>query len=72
MVCNAGPYTTVGVHAVAGEQPVPQVHRVRTGAVTDKDKYAEDPGNDPRFAYNVGSIASIATSSAVSTRACSN
>ncbi|MEV7099475.1 neuraminidase-like domain-containing protein [Amycolatopsis sp. NPDC051045] len=66
MVCNAGPYTTVGVTMSLVNNKYRKATGARTGAVTDKDKYAEDPGNDPRFAYNVGSMASIATSTAVS------
>jgi hypothetical protein len=66
LVCNAGPYTTVGMTLSLVGNKYRKSTAVRTGAVTDKDKYAEDTGNDPRFAYNVGSIASIATSSAVS------
>ncbi|TDP92928.1 neuraminidase-like domain-containing protein [Labedaea rhizosphaerae] len=66
LVCNAGPYTTVGVTMSLVGNKYRKSTAARTGAVTDKDKYAEDPGNDPRFAYNIGSTASIATSTAVS------
>lgn len=66
LVCNAGPYTTVGMTLSLVANKYRNSTGVRPGAVTDKDKYAEDTGNDPRFAYNIGSISSIATSSAVS------
>ncbi len=66
LVCNAGPYTTVGVTMSLVNNKYRKTTAARAGAVTDKDKYAEDLGNDARFACNIGSIASIATSSAVS------
>jgi hypothetical protein len=66
LVCNAGPYDTVGMTLSLVANKYRTSTAARQGAVTDKDKYAEDTGNDPRFAYNVGSISSIATSSAVS------
>jgi hypothetical protein len=34
----------------------------KSGAGTPKEDYEEDPGNDPRFVYNVGAIQSIAAS----------
>jgi Tc toxin complex TcA C-terminal TcB-binding domain/Neuraminidase-like domain len=66
LVCNAGPYTTVGLTLSLVANKYRNSTAAKQGAVTDKDKYAEDTGSDPRFAYNIGSISSIATSSAVS------
>ena len=66
LVCNAGPYTTVGMTLSLVANKYRKSTAAKQGAVTDKDKYAEDTGNDPRFAYNIGSISSVATSSAVS------
>ncbi|MEO3780965.1 neuraminidase-like domain-containing protein [Micromonospora sp. B11E3] len=66
VVCNAGPYTTVGMTLSLVANRYRKSTAARPGAVSDKDKYAEDTGNDSRFAYNVGSISSIATSTAVS------
>ncbi|GGN81511.1 hypothetical protein GCM10011579_068170 [Streptomyces albiflavescens] len=66
LVCNAGPYTPVGLTLSLVSNKYRKTTAVRAGAATDKDKYAEQVGSDDRFAYNVGSTASIATSSAVS------
>lgn len=53
--CIAGPYTSVS----AKLSLVSNKYRKNTNAGTD---YAEDPGNDERFTYNVGAIQSIAAS----------
>ncbi|GAB2519240.1 Tc toxin subunit A-related protein [Nocardia heshunensis] len=66
LLCNAGPYTTVGMTLSLVDSRYRTAAAARPGATTDKDKYAEDPGNDPRFAYHVASMSSIATSTAVS------
>jgi hypothetical protein len=66
LICNAGPYTTVGLTLLLVANKYRNSTTAKQGAVTDPDKYAEDTGGDPRFAYNIGSISSIATSSAVS------
>ncbi len=55
--CIAGPYTSVS----AKLSLVKNKYRKNTGAGAD---YAEDPGNDDRFTYNVGAIQSIAASNA--------
>lgn len=60
--CIAGPYT-----AVSGKLSlVSNRYRKNTdktqGAASAKEEYEEVAGNDPRFAYNIGSIQSIATS----------
>ncbi|GAA0954667.1 hypothetical protein GCM10009550_38210 [Actinocorallia libanotica] len=66
LVCNAGPYTTVGMTLSLVANKYRKSTAPKQGAVTDKDRYAEDLGNDSRFAYNIGSISSIATSTAAS------
>jgi hypothetical protein len=62
MLCNAGPYTTVGMTLSL----IANKYRKTTAQGPNPHEYKEDPGNDGRFAYNPGTIASIATSSAVS------
>ena len=52
LACNAGPYTTVGMTLSLVASKYRASTAARAGAVTDKDKYAEDTGNDPRFAYH--------------------
>ena len=65
LLCNAGPYTTVGMTLSLVSNKYRKTTDARSGQAPPND-YAEDPGNDDRFAYNVGTIASIATSTAVS------
>ena len=55
--CIAGPYTSVSARLSL----VSNKYRKNTNPGA---QYAEDPGNDDRFNYNVGSIQSIATSNA--------
>ncbi|MGE2817994.1 neuraminidase-like domain-containing protein [Mycobacterium heidelbergense] len=62
LLCNAGPYTTVGMTLSL----ITNKYRKTTDEAPHPHEYAEDVGNDDRFAYNVGTIASIATSTAVS------
>jgi hypothetical protein len=63
--CVAGPYTQVGCKlSLVGNRYRKNTELVQ-GAATDKDKYAEVPGNDDRFTYSVGSIQSISTSQAL-------
>lgn len=57
MPCTAGPHTSVS----ATLSLVSNKYRKNTNPGSG---YAEDPGNDDRFIYNVGAIQSIATSSA--------
>jgi hypothetical protein len=66
LVCSAGPYTTVAASLSLVSNRYRRSTAAKQGASTDADKYAEDPGNDVRFAYNVGSMATVATSTAVS------
>ena len=66
LVCSAGPYTSVAATLSLVSNKYRKSTAEKQGATSDKDKYAEDPGNDTRFAYNVGSMASVATSTAVS------
>jgi hypothetical protein len=55
--CIAGPYTSVS----ANLSLVSSRYRKNTDTTNG---YAEDPGNDDRFNYNIGSIQSIAASNA--------
>ncbi|MEK7152403.1 MAG: hypothetical protein AAB834_00515, partial [Patescibacteria group bacterium] len=55
--CTAGPHTSVS----AKLSLVSNKYRKNTNPGSG---YAEDPGNDDRFVYNVGAIQSIATSNA--------
>jgi hypothetical protein len=55
--CVAGPYTSVSAKLSLVN------NRYRKNA-NDPTNYAEDPGNDIRFVYNIGAIQSIATSNA--------
>lgn len=64
LVCSAGPYTTVSATLTLVSNKYRKSTEERQGVASDKEKYAEVVGSDPRFAYNVGSVASIATSSA--------
>lgn len=66
VVCNAAPYATVGMTLSLVANKYRKATQPRVGATTDRDRYAEELGADPRFAYNVGGISSVATSSAVS------
>ncbi|MGV3764390.1 Tc toxin subunit A-related protein [Parapedobacter sp.] len=59
--CVAGPYTSVSAKLSLVK------NAYRKGTAPDNlagTGYAEDPGNDERFAYNIGAIQSIATSGA--------
>ncbi len=59
--CIAGPYTSVS----AKMSLVSNRYRKNTNPSNLNDTgYPEDPGNDERFAYNIGAIQSIATSNA--------
>lgn len=60
--CVAGPYTSMSCKLSLIGNRYRKSTAARQGAATDKDKYQEQPGNDERFIYNVGSIQSIATS----------
>jgi hypothetical protein len=59
--CVAGPYTSVSCKLSLISNRYRKNTSFRPG--TDKEKYQEDPGNDERFVYNIGSIQSVATSS---------
>src|SRR5262249_13785831 len=60
--CIAGPYTSVSCKLSLISNRYRNNASLRAGGATDKDKYAEQPGNDDRFTYQVGSIQSVATS----------
>jgi hypothetical protein len=60
--CVAGPNTAVSCKLSLISNRYRKSMAMRQGAATDKAKYQEQPGNDERFVYNVGSIQSIATS----------
>jgi hypothetical protein len=58
--CVAGPYTSVSAKLSLVNNRYRKNTNPDNAAATG---YAEDPGNDERFVYNVGAIQSIATSS---------
>jgi peptidoglycan hydrolase-like protein with peptidoglycan-binding domain len=60
--CVAGPYTSVPLKLTQTSNRVRVETTPKPGAASAADAYAEDPGADTRFRYNVGSIQSIATS----------
>ncbi len=60
--CVAGPYAAVPLKLTQTSNRVRVETTRNAGAASDADAYAEDPGADTRFRYNVGSIQSIATS----------
>jgi hypothetical protein len=62
--CVAGPYTSVSCKLSLVSNKYRKNTAFKQGATTDKDKYAEAVGNDDRFVYNIGTIQSIATSTA--------
>ncbi|MFG3092814.1 neuraminidase-like domain-containing protein [Streptomyces antibioticus] len=66
LVCSAGPHTTVAATLTLVGNKYRRTTAEHQGASNDKEKYAEVPGSDERFAYNVGTVASIATSTAAS------
>jgi hypothetical protein len=59
--CVAGPNTTVSCKLSLVSNRYRKNAAQRQGVATAKDKYDEQPGNDGRFVYNVGSIQSIST-----------
>ncbi|ASW53869.1 hypothetical protein [Plantactinospora sp. KBS50] len=59
--CVAGPYTPVTAKLSLVANRYRTSTAARQGATTARDRYAEVPGDD-RFAYNIGGIESIATS----------
>jgi hypothetical protein len=59
--CIAGPYTSVSAKLSLVSNRFRKNTNPDNAAATG---YPEDPGNDERFAYNIGSIQSIATSNA--------
>lgn len=62
--CIAGPYTSVSGKLSLVANKYRKNTAEAQGAGSDLEKYQEDPGNDSRFIYNIGTIQSIATSSA--------
>jgi len=62
--CVAGPYTTVSCKLSLLSSKYRKDTSLNPTGGTDKEKYVEVAGNDPRFVYNVGSPQSIVTSSA--------
>jgi hypothetical protein len=60
--CVAPPFTSVSCKLSLISNRYRNSPALRQGASTDKEKYLEDAGNDPRFTYNVGTIQSVATS----------
>ncbi|MFA0963524.1 neuraminidase-like domain-containing protein [Roseivirga sp. BDSF3-8] len=62
--CIAGPYTSVAGKLSLVANKVRKNTAKAQGAASPLEEYQEDPGNDPRFLYNIGTIQSIATSGA--------
>ncbi len=60
--CVAGPYTSVSCKLSLVSNRYRSNTDLRQGVGTNREKYQEQPGNDDRFTYNVGTIESIATS----------
>ena len=62
--CIAGPYTSVsGKLSLVANKYRKNTDKAQ-GATSPLEEYQEDPGNDSRFTYNIGTIQSIATSGA--------
>ena len=61
MPCVAGPNTSISAKLSLTSNRYRKDHRSDNLALTG---YSEDPGNDERFVYNLGTIQSIATSTA--------
>ena len=64
--CVVGPYTSVSckLSLISNKYRKNVTPKLGAGAPTDNDKYNETVGNDDRFVYNIGTIQSIATSTA--------
>lgn len=62
--CVAGPYTSVSCKLSLVDNRYRANTSSTAGQTNPLQKYAEVPGNDPRFVYNVGAIQSISTSQA--------
>jgi len=62
--CVVGPYTSVNCKLSLVSNKYRKNATPKPGATTDKEKYSETSGNDDRFVYNIGTIQSIATSTA--------
>jgi peptidoglycan hydrolase-like protein with peptidoglycan-binding domain len=60
--CVAGPFASVPLTLTQTSNRVRVETKRKAGAASDADAYAEDPGADTRFRYNVGAIQSITTS----------
>jgi hypothetical protein len=67
MPCVAGPNTSISAKLSLTSNRYRKDLRPDNLALTG---YSEDPGNDERFVYNLGTIQSIATSAARRTAAC--
>ncbi len=61
--CVAGPYVSLPLKITQSANRVRISTDKKLGAgLTDAQAYAEDPGNDPRFSYNVGSVQTVTLS----------
>jgi hypothetical protein len=60
--CVVGPQGSVALKLTQTSNRMRVSNMLRTGLPPGGDSYAEDPGNDSRFRYNVGSVQSITLS----------
>jgi hypothetical protein len=60
--CVVGPQGSVALKLTQTSNRVRVATSQQNGLPAGSDPYAEDPGNDPRFRYNVGSVQSITLS----------
>jgi hypothetical protein len=60
--CVVGPHGSVALKLTQTSNRVRVATSLQSGLPAGSDPYAEDPGNDARFRYNVGSVQSITLS----------
>jgi len=60
--CVVGPQGSVALKVTQTSNRLRMSTTLQSGLPAGSDPYAEDPGNDPRFRYNVGSVQSITLS----------
>ena len=63
--CVIGPHGSVALKLTQTSNRVRIATTINSGGPAGSDPYAEDPGNDPRFRYNVGSVQTITLSRAL-------
>lgn len=60
--CVVGPQRSVALKLTQTSNRIRMSTTLQSGLPAGSNPYAEDPGNDPRFRYNVGSVQSISLS----------